>query len=151
MSGRLLLPVGDGRKVSEVGCYMEGLRTRLWSMISAITAILPEYGPDLSRTTVKHHFFFKIHETVVSECDVRRPTSTKRLKVDSCTKIKIKTGEQSHSLQNAPHVMHPNQSRGSNSDQHQPSHPTCIRPIQPNSIHPALIPATIAHPARYKS
>lgn len=27
-------------------------RTRLWSMISAITAILPVHGPDLRRTTV---------------------------------------------------------------------------------------------------
>lgn len=38
--------------------------TRLWSMISAITAILPADGPSLTRTT--------------------RPTSTNRLKVDGC-------------------------------------------------------------------
>lgn len=38
--------------------------TRLWSMISAMTAILPAEGPSLTRTT--------------------RPTSTNRLKVDGC-------------------------------------------------------------------
>ena len=59
-------------------------RTRLWSMISAITAIFPADGPDLRKTTVRLVKFCEDLERLRK--DAPRPTSTKRLKFESCKK-----------------------------------------------------------------
>lgn len=38
-------------RMNEYYTTLEGIRTRLWSMISVMTAISPAEGPDLRRTT----------------------------------------------------------------------------------------------------
>jgi hypothetical protein len=65
--------VYDCLGAGERGRGADRLLTRLWSMTSAMTAILPVEGPALRRTTAtgergKRH----------GECDRPRPTSTKR-------------------------------------------------------------------------
>lgn len=54
-------------------CITGRIITRLWSMISAMTAILPVDGPELRRTTRTGE-----QRRVIVNTDVPRPTSTKR-------------------------------------------------------------------------
>ena len=61
---------------------MRSRLTLLWSIISAMTATLPAWGPDRRRTTEKKNHNFRYLPDAARE-DAPRPTSTNRLKFDS--------------------------------------------------------------------
>lgn len=127
----------------EVAMYLH-LLTRLWSMISAMTAIRPALGPDLTSTTVEetNQGLHQLHRILQQRLYAPRPTSTKRVKFEfsyttipslvSVTDDKLKAQNprlQGHALQRHPPshpAIHPH-----------PSLPSPRSFSKPSSIRPA--------------
>ena len=79
------------------GVEMRARLTLLWSMISAMTATLPAWGPDRRRTTEKKKHNFRYLKDPVQGY-VPRPTSTNRLKFDSDWKERFEASQSIVSL-----------------------------------------------------